>query len=92
MHVCCCAVCQESGSAAVSHYTTLLKSTESLKARVKAVHDFLVDVKAGRVPLARGQEQQILRDIKALTHRLPVMSEEQFRSDMLAVSPHSRGA
>jgi len=74
---------EETGSAAVSHYTTMIKATESLKARVAAVHAFLADVQAGKISLAHGQQQQILRDIKGLCHRLPVMAEDKFRSDLL---------
>lgn len=75
---------EEAGSAVISHYTTMIKSVESLKNRVRAVHQFLLDVQSGKVDMSRQQDQQILRDIKGLCHRLPVMTQDQFRSDLLA--------
>ena len=91
----CCsrvAVCFAARSV-ISHYTTMLKSVESLKSRVSALHQFLLDVQSGKVDMARQQDQQILRDIKGLCHRLPVMTQHQFRSDLLAVrnnTPHQQ--
>jgi len=77
---------EESGSAMVSHYATTIKAVESLKSRVAAVHQFLLDARAGKIDMAREGNQQILRDIKGLCHRLPVMTHDKFRSDLLAVS------
>lgn len=69
----------------ISHYTTMIKSVESLKARVKAIHQYLLDVQSGKIDVSKEQDQQTLRDIKGLCHRLPVMTQEKFRGDLLAV-------
>ena len=77
---------EESGSAVIAHYTTMIKSVSSLRDRIKILHQFLVDVQAGKVNINANGDQQILREIKGLCMRLPVMSQEKFRSDLLAVS------
>lgn len=63
----------------------MIKSVESLKARVKAIHQYLLDVQSGKIDSSKEQDQQTLRDIKGLCHRLPVMTQEKFRADLLAV-------
>lgn len=77
---------EESGSAVIAHYTTMSKSVKSLRDRIQVLHDFLVDVKRGKIDVNRNGDQQILREIKGLCLRLPVMDQDKFRSDLLAVS------
>jgi hypothetical protein len=71
----------------VSHYSTLLKSVESLKARVSAIHAFLLDVQRGKFKGDQSaSHQQLLRDIKGLCQRLPIMNQDEFRGDLVSVS------
>jgi COP9 signalosome complex subunit 6 len=82
---------EESGSAVIAHYTTMIKSVQSLRDRIAVLHQFLCDVRSGKVDINKNGDQQILREIKGLCLRLPVMNQDKFRSDLLAVSrtPHS---
>jgi hypothetical protein len=69
----------------VAHYTTMIKSVQSLRDRIAVLHQFLLDVQSGQLNINANGDQQILREIKGLCLRLPVMNQEQFRSDLLAV-------
>ena len=68
----------------------MLKSVQSLRDRVGVLHQFLCDVRIGKVDLQSTGDQQILRDIKGLCMRLPVMEEDKFRSELLAVRNQER--
>lgn len=66
----------EQGSTVTFHYSQLLKSVTSLVDRIKIIHRYLSDVKAGRVPA----DQPTLRAVKGLLNRLPTMTSPDFRS------------
>jgi len=75
---------EETGSAVVSHYSTLLKAVSSLSARIRVLHQFLQDVQSGKVDIRAQGDQQLLRDIKGLCNRLPVVNKDAFRGQLLS--------
>jgi COP9 signalosome complex subunit 6 len=76
---------EESGSAIVAQYTSLLKSVQALTQRVAILHQFLRDAQSGKINISANGDQQILRDIKGVCQRMPIMNQEKFRADLLAV-------
>lgn len=69
----------DSGSAVVPQYATMDKATTMLKTRVSLIHKYLQDTKQGKIPT----DHKILRDIKALCNRLPVMDSPEFKQEFL---------
>jgi hypothetical protein len=69
--------------AVVSHYTTMIKSVQSLHDRITILHRYLSDVRAG-VHGSGGGDQQLLRELKGLCMRLPVMTSPTFRGSLLS--------
>jgi COP9 signalosome complex subunit 6 len=68
------------GSAITPHFASLSKAVQQLNARVRVLHQFLSDHKAGRIQA----DQATLRQIKGLCNRLPVMDSREFQSDFMA--------
>jgi len=66
-------------SAIVPQLTSLHKAITSLNQRIKALHSYLQDVRAGKVVA----DQKILREIKGLCNRLPTMDTADFKQDFL---------
>jgi len=65
-------------SALVTPYTSLKKAISALNERIHFLLKFLADVQEGKVQ----SDQQILRKIKALCHRLPTMNAPAFKDDL----------
>lgn len=70
----------DSGSTVTATYTNLHKAVTSLKDRVKAITQYLRDVKAGKIE----GDQRILRQIKGMCNRLPTMISSNFQSELLS--------
>jgi COP9 signalosome complex subunit 6 len=68
------------GSVVTNHYETLGKAIEVLNTRVGVLVQILKDVEAGKMNM----DHKLLRNIKALVQRLPVMSSSEFKSDLLS--------
>jgi len=68
-----------SGSAVTSHYTTLGKAISQLSQRVHLLRAYLQDVASSSEPA----NQDILRQIKGLTKRLPTMESSEFKEEFL---------
>jgi len=70
---------ESSGSAVTTHYTTLNKAIQQLHQRVRVLRQYLHDVSNGSEPA----NQDILRQIKGLTKRLPTMESSEFKEEFL---------
>jgi len=64
-------------SALVTPYTSLKNAIQALHERITFLMKFLGDVQEGKIKA----DQQILRKIKALCHRLPTMNAPSFKDD-----------
>jgi len=70
---------ENSGSAVAPHYATLSKAIKQLHQRVNVLRVYLQDVSSGSEPAS----QDILRQIKGLTKRLPTMESAEFKEEFL---------
>jgi len=68
-----------SGSAVTSHYSTLGKAIQQLSQRVHVLRAYLQEVASG----SESPNQDILRQIKGLTKRLPTMESTEFKEEFL---------
>jgi len=67
------------GSAVTPHYTTLNRAIMQLHQRVRVLRSYLADVANG----SEAPNQDILRQIKGLTKRLPTMESTEFKEEFL---------
>lgn len=72
-------VSQQSGSQVTPAAQSLHKGVKSLKERVQVLYHYLQEVSQGKV----APDQAILRQIKGVCNRLPVMHSDQFEDDLL---------
>lgn len=69
-------------SLVAEHLTAQHSAIKMLHSRVKLVLEYVRAVQAGKLPV----NHEILRDAYSLSHRLPVLQTEKFRSDFYVVS------
>lgn len=62
-----------------SNLTGVHSAIKMLNARIKVIHDFLLDTKSGKIPMDHG----LLRQIASITHSLPTMQSSSFREELV---------
>lgn len=62
-----------------SNLTGVHSAIKMLNARIKVIHDFLLDTKSGKIPTDHG----LLRQISSITHSLPTMQSASFRDELV---------
>ena len=69
----------------IPHFSTLHNAVSSLHERLLLIHRFLADTHAGRIPI----NHAVMREVKALIHRLPVGDGEGGQSSVALMGEYS---